>query len=649
MNLRKKLPTLQLRAEIAPETLNVEKRTVELVWSTGARVKRGGFWSAPFYEELSMDPKHVRLERLNSGAPLLDTHSRWSCADVIGVCEDNSARISGSEGRATVRFHDDGPDGPCEAVFQKVRAKIVRNVSVGYKVNKFEKQERNKDDELEVYRAVDWEPFEISMVPVGADAKAQARGEEQSEEKLFDCEITNVRQEDEETEVDVDLKNGKKRGEQVQDPQQPDVAAAEKKAREEGASAERKRSAEIKAAVRKAGLGDDFAEKLIGEGVELDKARELIIDKLAEKPENTTDTRAVNPRITAGDGDERTHMKRGVEEALEFRIDPAKAKLTDLGRAYQGRSLLELARMFVGEKGRIMNKSELARAALSTSDFPEVLANVASKSLRKSYELQPRTFLPFVSIGSLPDYKEGKRIQLGEVSNLEEVKEGAEFKAATLGESAEAVQLAKYGKIIRLTEETLINDDMDAFSRLPRLFGNACARLESSLVYTTVLVGNPAMSDSVALFHGSHGNLPSAAAISVASIGAARALMRKQKGVDNLDYLDLEPAFLVCGPDKETEALQYLAAIIPNDSAKVNPFQRTMTPIVDPRVTGNKWFVIASPGQVDTIEVLYLEGQTGPELVADRDFDTGGHKWRIKHVVAAKAIDHRGMVYNSGA
>src|SRR5262245_20489244 len=97
--------TLPLRvhrsAAVAPDTLNAEARTVELVWSTGAAVARGYF--EPYLEELDLSPKAVRMGRLESGtAPLLNAHNAHDVSAVIGVVE--SARLANGRGLARVRF-----------------------------------------------------------------------------------------------------------------------------------------------------------------------------------------------------------------------------------------------------------------------------------------------------------------------------------------------------------------------------------------------------------------------------------------------------------------------------------------------------------------------------------------------------------------
>ena len=55
---------MNMRASFSPKTVDEERRTVELVWTTGAKVLRVPWFGENFYEELSMDPKHVRMKRL---------------------------------------------------------------------------------------------------------------------------------------------------------------------------------------------------------------------------------------------------------------------------------------------------------------------------------------------------------------------------------------------------------------------------------------------------------------------------------------------------------------------------------------------------------------------------------------------------------
>jgi len=164
------MPPLSIRANVA--SVNPEKRTVELIFSTGAPVERMDWWSGKRYiETLSMNPDHVRLDRLNSGAPLLDAHSAWSVNDQLGVVEPNTARIEKKQALATVRF---STRDAVEPIWQDVKGGIIRSVSVGYRIHKFE-ETTGKEGAIPTRLATLWEPYEVSLVPMPADVGARVR------------------------------------------------------------------------------------------------------------------------------------------------------------------------------------------------------------------------------------------------------------------------------------------------------------------------------------------------------------------------------------------------------------------------------------------------------------------------------------------
>ena len=67
--------------------------------------------------------------------------------------------------------------------------KSVRYVSVGYRVHRYEIEKR--DGQRELWRAVDWEPYEISAVPMPADAGAVIRSaKDGSDPQTFTCVVT---------------------------------------------------------------------------------------------------------------------------------------------------------------------------------------------------------------------------------------------------------------------------------------------------------------------------------------------------------------------------------------------------------------------------------------------------------------------------
>ena len=88
------LPPLDIRADVRPGSVDAEARTAEVVFSTGSSVMRFDWFGGTRYvETLSMKPKDVRLDRLNSGAPFLNTHSSETLGDILGVVVADSARV----------------------------------------------------------------------------------------------------------------------------------------------------------------------------------------------------------------------------------------------------------------------------------------------------------------------------------------------------------------------------------------------------------------------------------------------------------------------------------------------------------------------------------------------------------------------------
>lgn len=161
---------MSVRADVG--AVDVEKRTVNLVFSTGAAVERYDYWTGKRYiEKLSMDPASVKLERLNNGGPLLDAHTSYSITDQIGVVEPGTAKIVKKEARATVRFSE---RDAVEPIWQDVRGGIIRSVSVGYRILRFE-ETQGENGALPTRLATLWEPYEVSLVPMPADYGAGVR------------------------------------------------------------------------------------------------------------------------------------------------------------------------------------------------------------------------------------------------------------------------------------------------------------------------------------------------------------------------------------------------------------------------------------------------------------------------------------------
>jgi phage major head subunit gpT-like protein len=654
-------PAFSLRAAVRPGSVDIDARTVELTWTTGAKGRRWSWDVGSYMEELDVSDGAVRLDRLNNGAPLLDTHNQYQLSAVLAVVE--RAWLEGGEGHALVRF---SKREDADVVFKDVVDGILRNISVGYAVHRYEVVEE-EDDKLPTYRAVDWEPLELSLVPIGFDdgakvrsAKTPAEYEGQRFNTIFEVRsavepiaepaaVPTIQEEDAMTEEEK--------------------RAAEETLRREAAEAERKRSLNIRTMARKVQLNDEaFVDDLIERGVSVSDASIALIDKVAEKQaKDQPNTRSSQPTVVTGGLDVTVlNAKRSaMQNALLHRCDVS-VKLEEAGREFRGMRLVDMAREFVemaGGNARGMTPQELARAALgcdrqavraagmhSTSDFPLLLGSTVNRTLRDAYTNAPQTWRPLGRQTTVPDFRAVTRAALGDIAALDQVKEHGEYKYGTLSEDGAPIKVAKFGKIIAITWETIVNDDLGALTRIPAALGNAAAATESNVVWA-LLLGNPNFTDGSPFFDATHGNVAgSGGAINTTTLAAARAAMRKQKSKAG-EFLNLAPEFLVVGPDKELEAYQFTSSnYVPAKNADINDVRNaSLTVIVDARITGNQWYLYAAPGAVDTFEYAYLEGEQGVFTETREGFEVDGMEIKARLVFGAGWIDYRGAYKNPGA
>lgn len=631
-------------SRVAPvSAVNEESRTITLDWSTGADVQRYDWWNGVRYiENLDVSEPACDLSRLNGGAPLLNSHYMYDLNSQLGVVE--RAWIENGIGKADVRFPAEGIDEDADKIFRKVKDKIIRNVSVGYIVRKYEITD-NQGDGMNIYRAVDWQPIEISLVTIPADAGAGVRSES---ERMHACSFVRAAPASNK-ETEMPKPNEEAPATVVSADEQKRIADA-------AIAAERQRIQDIHARVTTAGLPVEVANDLIGRGIAAEHAGNHILDEMAK--------RGAKPVVPAGEGaritqDAREVRASAIEEALLHRFDPKRFALTDKGRSWRGMRMMEIAREVLaenGEKVRGMAPMEIAtRAMMTTSDLPNILANIANKSLQAGYAAEIRTFTPFCTRRDVADFKQISSAQMGEGSNLEVVNEAGEFKRGAISDSAEKYALATYGKVFTLSRQMLINDDMSAFTRLPFMFGNAGTRLENDIVWA-IITANASMADGTALFHANHGNLQTGggSVLATAGLGVMRKQFRTQKGRDSKQTLNLMMKYIMVPASLETTLEQIMSPLLyaSASSSIVVDWIKSLTPIVEARLDANSttaWYGACDPAARPTIEYAYLEGQDGVYLETRDGFETDGTDFKVRHDFGAKAVDWLGLQKAAGA
>jgi hypothetical protein len=269
----KQIGLLGRSAQVAANSYDEAANTIEVVFATDTPVVRNT-WDGNYNEVLSMDASHMRMERINSGAPVLNNHRSYGGVDTqLGKVE--RAWIEGGVAKAILRFSKRADIQP---IIQDIRDGIISSVSVGYRVHKYEEKAapepkaspngNSRADTTPTYIATDWEPYEISMVSIPADTKAGVRADGDTQNDVI------IISQDIERKMDTPTPNPA-----------PVVATEEqiRAAQETATKAERQRVADIQLAARQAGLGDEFASQHITDGTTVDGFRAAAFEELAKR------------------------------------------------------------------------------------------------------------------------------------------------------------------------------------------------------------------------------------------------------------------------------------------------------------------------------------------------------------------------------
>jgi phage head maturation protease len=596
---------LTRRATLAPDTADPEARTVEVIWSTGAPVRRRDM-AGQYIERLSLAPEAVDLSRLE-GASVLDAHRQTAVRDVLGSVR--SAAVDGKRGTALIQF---SARPEVEPVWQDVLAGILRHVSVGYSVEEWAETAENG---ARVLTAVRWTPHEISLVPTPADPGAHIR----METEMTDTTTT---------------------------PAPPEAPTTETRAAT---------NAEIRSIARIAGLEQSWIDGQIDGGADPDTARRAAFEALAKRSAPTIRTEQV--RVEMGESQDDPALRaRQMGEALYARINP-RHELSEPARRYAYSTPVDMAKELLtlrGETTMALSPASLVTRALhTTSDFPIILGDTVGRVLRDAYQAAPSGIRRLGRQTTARDFRAVNKIMLGEAPLLEKLNEHGEIKAGTMAEAREAYKVETWARKIGVTRQVLVNDDLGAFSDLARRMGQAAAETEARILVTLLETGSgngPTLSDGKTLFHADHGNKAgTGAVISDATLSAARLALRTQKGIEDRT-IRVTPRNLLVPPALETTAEKWLASIAPATAADVNPFSGSLSLVVEPRLSSaTRWYVTADPGEIDGLEFAYLSGAEGPQVESRSGWDVDGVEIRVILDFGAGFIDHRGWFMNAGA
>ena len=397
-----------------------------------------------------------------------------------------------------------------------------------------------------------------------------------------------------------------------------------------------------------------------------DQFTTAVLAKMAETPDEPV-VGAYSTRVDLGRNHHHGEFRAAAVDALLIRGHVSVPRPHPGARDVLGMSTVQIAETLLSHRGRESGGSPLGtiRAAMTTSDFPMLLSDTAERALMRGYENEPASHRIWTRETFARNFKPQSRVAISEAPELLEKKESSEYKDGRLHDIKRApnFQLVTYGRMLSISREALVNDDLQAITRLPEAFGASAARKEADVVYG-LLASNPPMMDGNALFSEAHSNLaPSNLALSVYGLSIARANMRKQKG-PNGGHLNPVPRYLIVPADLETTALQLVAA------ERIETFHRAQLPrdlvgdetrtiiapslrwvqelivVVDPRLDDDAslpWYLAASHEQIDTCERVYLEGQRGVFTEEEQNFSTDEFRLKARLDFTATIPDWVGL------
>lgn len=357
--------------------------------------------------------------------------------------------------------------------------------------------------------------------------------------------------------------------------------------------------------------------------------------------------------------DEAETRRAGMEQALVATMTNAR-EVTGPGRQFMGpRKLADMAASYTGHTNRWENPQrviEMAFGSHSTSDFPAVFENALNKRLAAAYQAAEPTYRAIAERIDFTDFRPHPIAAIGDWPSLLPIGENGEIQAGTVSDKKETVSLVSYGRKFHISRQMMVNDDLGAIDRLLSTRGRAVAAFEDQVFFTMLLSGSNAdgptmLETSRQLFNTTDGTKAgTAAAITPASVAKGYEALRSRKGVgSDGTFLALTPSILLTGPAKEFEAAQLLAPIQAAVSTNVNPYVGKLQQVTAPHITGNAWYMLASPAEAPILMYGYLSGESGPRMRMDEPFGVQGVGYSVEEDFGCGATDWRGGYKNAGA
>ena len=702
----------------SPETVNDEERSVEFIAATEDPVPM------PDYKRGKMVPEILLMSGFvaptNGRVPLLDSHQRGRSADVIGSAVDLRVEGQSLVGRAVFST-------TAGETYTKVKEGHLTDLSIGYPPSKMRSEYVPDGKQKIVSGKLvsgpanvvsQWTVSEISVAPLGRDGRAKFRSTKEDDfmsDKLRAACIEagmpeNYDEDQAQTWLVENLSKVRADGDGDGSKDEPTSEANDKRStgtdelppsidpaeiarlvsqevekqtavREEKSNAHR---SWVIDECQKRGISEDEAASIARNSYDRATAFEKMVEIMSKRS-------GPSPHYSAGPAQIDKHreaistavLNRSMGPAEFDRLVPEKERAAGW-EDFRYARLIDVAKECLRAEGmnnvNSLGSEEIVRGVLGDPDFlatrganygyhttgmfPRIMADSINKNLRRGYTETPMTWrMVFRQAASVPDFKSIKRIQMSDAPNIDMWDGIKDPNEMAFRDEQESYAVECYSNAVSIGYKTIVNDDLDALSRIPMKAGAAMARTINAAAWAQV-TSNPTMQDSQALFLASAtGNrfkanyTSSGSAPSVSSLQTGRALMRLQVGANvpgsglaqaaAQSILNIVPRYIVGPAALETTIMQLVRSAADPAASHAGTYNTatTLMPVIEPLLDADSttaWYLFADTNQIDTIEVSFLQGQEMPLTRRETDFGNLSQRFIILQTFAAKAIDFRG-------
>jgi hypothetical protein len=301
--------------------------------------------------------------------------------------------------------------------------------------------------------------------------------------------------------------------------------------------------------------------------------------------------------------------------------------------------------------------SPTAKASgFTTLSLPTILGEVANKKLLQDFGMRESIAVKLMAETSVTNYQKFTSARLTFGGELEEVGPGGEIKHATMSEETYENQAKLLAKMLQLTEQDVVNDEMGAFlsnaARFSRMAFNT-----RELIFWRLLLAN------TGTFFGSGNNNKATTALSIASLTELRTLMRKQTDSDDI-ALDTIPKFLVVPVELSDTGDSLVKTVTVNETTTTDTPKTDSNPhvgkyeVLDTANLSNETitnfsatghYLFADPNDIPAFEIAYLNGQKTPVIETETAaFNQFGMQMRVSWRFGIAQVDFRGAVFSDG-